>query len=216
MALLDFNEYIERLEENRASDFMMGGGFGRTLRLSAIFQNFTPTPLIPAISVVTNKNSLQSMGPIPAISTGRLTFLGGRFSNTSISAGIMIDLLNISGGLSGTVTTPQTTNLPTATLTRYTSGEGVMAGIVVYTQIGSTGTIVTISYTNSAGVSGRTSTAISIGNTGFREGNILLPIPLEAGNTGVRSIETVTLSSTTGSVGNFGVCLFKPLSMISF
>jgi hypothetical protein len=221
MALTDFNEYVERLSENRASDFLMNGGLGRAARLNAIWQVFSPAPTTPTTSVVTNKDSLQSIGPIPAVSTGRLTFLGGRFSfmPTSSSgggaAGIMVDLLNINGGLSGIVTTPQTTNLPTAALTRYTSGEGVMAGIVVYTIIGTTATTVTISYTNQAGTSGRTSTATTFGGSNFREQNSFIPIPLQTGDTGVKSIESVTVLATTGTAGNFGVCLYKPLSMIS-
>ena len=222
MALTDFNEYVERLSENRSSDFLMNGSMGRGLRLNAIWQVFSPTPANPTTSIVTNKDSLQSIGPIPAVSTGRLTFLGGRFSFIPTStggggaAGIMVDLLNINGGLSGIVTTPQTTNLPTAALTRYTSGEGVMAGIVIFTQIGNTATTVTISYTNSTGTSGRISTATSFGQTNFREVNILIPIPLQAGDTGVKSIESVTVLATTGTAGNFGVCLYKPLAMISF
>lgn len=143
--------------------------------------------------------------------------LGARL-NTSVNGSgglILIDLLNVSGGLNGTLTTAQTTNLPTAALTRYTSGEGVMAGIVIYTAIGSTATTVTISYTNQAGTPGRTSTATAIGATNFREAGILIPIPLQAGDTGVRSIESLTLAASTATVGNFGVCLFKPLAMIS-
>jgi len=222
MALTDFNEYVERLSENRASDFLMSAGMARGLRLNAIWERFSPTPALPTTSVVTNKDSLQSIGPIPAVSTGRLTFLGGRFSFMPIStggggaAGIMVDLLNINGGLSGTSTAAQTTNLPTAALTRYTSGEGVMAGIVIFQQIGNTATTITISYTNQAGTPGRTSTATSFGSTNFREVNIFIPIPLQAGDTGVRSIESVTVLITTGTAGNFGVCLYKPLAMISF
>jgi hypothetical protein len=221
MALTDFNEYVERLSENRASDFLMSAGMSRAGRLNAIFQLFQPAPATPTTSKVTDKNSLESIGPIPAISTGRLTFLGGRFSFMPTStggggaAGIMIDLLNTSGGLNATITTPQTTGLPTAALTRYTSGEGVMAGIVIFTQVGNTLTTVTVSYTNQAGVSGRTSTATSFGQTNFREVRIFIPIPLQAGDTGVRSIESVTLAGTTGTAGDFGVCLYKPLAMIS-
>jgi hypothetical protein len=220
MALTDFNQYVERLEENRTSDFYMSN-MGRSNRLNAIFNSFQPTPATPTTSIVTDKNSLQSIGPIPAISSGRLTFLGGRFCNMpistamSISAGIMIDLLNVSGGLNATLTTPQTTNLPTATLTRYTSGEGVMVGIVIFTQIGNGFSTITISYTNESGTSGRTSTPTQIGQTNFREANIFIPIPLSSGDTGVRSVESVTLSVTSGAVGNFGLCLYKPLAMIS-
>ena len=90
-----------------------------------------------------------------------------------------------------------------------------MAGIVSYSTVGGTATTVTISYTNSAGVSGRTSTATSFGGSGFNQLGFLIPIPLQAGDTGIRSIESVTLAATTGIAGNFGVCMFKPLSMIS-
>jgi hypothetical protein len=215
MALTDFNEYADKLKENRASDFTTSTV--RILRPNANWQYFQPSPATPTTSVALDKNSLQSMGNIPAVSTGRLTMLGARVSTSTYGAASMmvVDLLNVSGGLNATLTTAQTTNLPTAPLTRYTSGEGVMAGIVVYTQVGNTVTTVTISYTNSAGVSGRTSTATTIGAGFYREVGLLIPIPLQAGDTGIRSIESVTLAATTGSAGNFGVCLFKPLSMIS-
>jgi hypothetical protein len=217
MALTDFDEYVEKLKENRVADFQLSTTIARTLRLNASWQSFNPAPATPTTSVALNKDSAQSMGPIPAISSGRLTFLGGRFNTSTFGAGgmLLVDLLNVSGGLNATLTTAQTTNLPTAALTRYTSGEGVMAGIVIYTQVGNTATTVTISYTNSAGVSGRTSTATTIGAGFYREVGLLIPIPLQAGDTGVESIESVTVTATTGTAGNFGVCLYKPLAMIS-
>jgi hypothetical protein len=215
MALTDFDEYVDKLKENRVADFSTSTI--RIVRPNANWQYFNPAPATPTTSVALDKNSAQSMGPIPAVSTGKLTMLGARISTTNYGAASMmvVDLLNVSGGLNGTLTTPQTTNLPTAALTRYTSGEGVMAGIVVYTIIGTTQTTVTISYTNSAGVSGRTSTATIIGGGFYREVGILIPIPLQGADKGFRSIESVTLAGTTGSAGNFGVCMFKPLAMIS-
>jgi hypothetical protein len=215
MALTDFDEYVDKLKENRVADFSTSTI--RILRPNASWQYFNPAPATPTTSVALDKNSAQSMGPIPAVSTGRLTMLGARISTTNYGAASMmvVDLLNVSGGLNGTLTTPQTTNLPTAALTRYTSGEGVMAGIVVYGIIGTTQTTVTISYTNSAGVSGRISTATIIGGGFYREVGILIPIPLQGSDKGFRSIESVTLAGTTGSAGNFGVCMFKPLAMIS-
>lgn len=218
MALTDFDEYVEKLRENRVADFQLSTTLARTLRLNASWQQFLPAPAVPTTSIALDKDSAQSMGSIPDISTGRLTFLGARINTSTVGAGgaILMDLLNVNGGLSGIVTgSAQTTNLPTAALTRYTSGEGVMAGIVIYTLVGATATTVSISYTNSAGTSGRTSTATTFGGTGFREVAILIPIPLQAGDTGVRSIESVTVTATTGTAGNFGVCMFKPLAMIS-
>jgi hypothetical protein len=215
MALTDFNEYVDKLKENHVAGFT--ATTIRAQRPNASWQSFQPTPDTPTTSVALDKNSAQSMGPIPAISTGRLTMLGARI-NTSVygaAAMMVVDLLNVSGGLNATLTTAQTTNLPTAALTRYTSGEGVMAGIVIYTIIGTAQTTVTVSYTNSAGVSGRISTATTFGSGFFRESGVLLPIPLQGADKGFRSIESVTVAGTTGTAGNFGVCMFKPLAMIS-
>lgn len=217
MALTDFDEYVAKLRENRAADFQMSAATGRGGRLVAFWPAFVPAPAIPTTSIALDKNSEQSIGPIPAISTGQLTMLAARL-NTSGASGvsvILIDLLNVSGGLNGTLTTAQTTNLPTAALTRYTNGEGVMAGIIIHSTLGTAATTITISYTNQANTSGRTSTATSIGSAGLREAGAIIPIPLQAGDTGVRSVESVTLAASTATAGNFGVCLFKPLAVMS-
>lgn len=217
MALADYDAYLEALKANRVADFQTTGTLGRTARLSAAWRNFVPAPAVPTTSVALDKTSDASIGPIPAVGSGRLTALAGRL-NTAGTSGvglIMLDLLNHSGGLNGTLTTAQTTNLPTAALTRYTSGEGVMAGIIIYTTIGSTITTATISYTNQAGTPGQISTATQIGGSNYNAATTLIPIPLAAGDTGVQSVESVTLAGTTGTAGNFGVCLFKPLQMLA-
>jgi len=89
-----------------------------------------------------------------------------------------------------------------------------MIGLTIYTQIGTTATTVTVSYTNSSGTSGRTSTAVVIGGTGFREASRMILIPLQADDVGVNSVESVTLVASTTTAGNFGVTLFRPLYAI--
>jgi hypothetical protein len=217
MALTDYNEYLDKLSKNNAGEFIMSSAPGRTLRMAATWRTFIPTPATPTTSVVLNSGSDSAVRRIPQSSSGRLTFLGSSISLSALNAGavILVDLLNANGGLSGIVTTEQTTNFPTAALTRYTSGEGVMAGIVIHTTIGSTASTVTIKYTNSSGVSNRISTVTAFGGSGINAAGSLIPIPLQAGDTGVRSVESVTLAGTTGTAGNFGVYLFKPLAMIS-
>ena len=42
----------------------------------------------------------------------------------------------------------------------------------------------------------------------------MIVLPLQAGDTGVKSVESVTLAATTGTAGNLGVLLFKPLTML--
>jgi hypothetical protein len=217
MALADFDAYVDAMRLNRAADFsttVMQSPSGRSM---AMWRYFTPAPAIPTASVALDKTSAHAIGPIPNATSGKLQILGGRF-NTTNPAGAMavaIDLLNVSGGLNGTITTEQTTNLPTAALTRHTGGDGVFIGIIIYTAVGGTATTISVRYTNQAGTSNRVSTATVFGGTVFREVGRLIQIPLQEGDTGVRSVEGVTLTATTDAAGNFGVCLFKPLMCFS-
>lgn len=215
MPLSSYTDYLNKLKLNICADFQQAGATPTT-RPYAIYRNFLPTPAIPTTSVSLDKTSDCAIGPIPASSTGKLAVIGGRFNTSSVSgySVTVIDLLNHNGGLSGIVATEQTTNLPTAALTRHTSGEGVRVGLVIYTAVGTTATSVTIRYTNQAGVANQTSTAFTFGGSSYREANRIIIVPLAAGDTGVLSVEGVTLAASTGTAGNFGVVLFKPLAML--
>lgn len=170
------------------------------------------TPATPSTASALTRTSAGAFGQFNTTSTQRL----GRIVHSGLTRGMLIiaDRLSHQGGLSGTTTTPQTTNLPTAALTRYTSGVGVWAGIEIYTSVGGTGTTINMSYTNQAGVSGQTSESTIFGGSGFREaGRIILP-GLAQGDTGVRAVASVTVAASTLTSGNFGITLFKPLMMM--
>jgi len=107
----------------------------------------------------------------------------------------------------------------TNSLTRYTDGKGVQV-MAVLTNAGAGGQQFRFSYTNSDGVSGRTSqtvimnAATAIGSivtssvsTANQSGNPF--IGLQDGDTGVRSIESVTMLGA--DVGLFALVLVKPL-----
>jgi hypothetical protein len=217
MALANFDAYVDALRLNRAADFQTIALSANVGRSQAMWRFLLPSPAIPTASVALDKTSDNAIGPIPNATSGKLQILGGRF-NTSGLAGVSvvaIDLLNVSGGLNGTITTEQTTNLPTAALTRHTGGDGVFIGIVIYAIVGTTATTISVRYTNQAGTPNRVSTVTSFGGSGFREIGRLIQIPLQEGDTGVRSVEGVTLTATTGTIGNFGVAMFKPLTTFS-
>lgn len=125
---------------------------------------------------------------------------------------MVYDRLVHMGGLSGTVTTPQAVS--TSALTRYTSGVGVMAVAEIYTTIGTTLTTITMDYTDQDGNAGITSQPVGIGSTNIREAARVVPMSLALGDTGVRAVNTVTLLASTGTAGNFGVTLIKPLFII--
>jgi hypothetical protein len=131
-----------------------------------------------------------------------------QFMASGLVAGTLYlyDRLGHIGNLSGTTTTAQTF---TGSLTRYTDGVGNFAMYEIYGNttsiLGATATTMTMSYTNQAGTSGRTSPAVVIGGTGFREGNQARFIPLAAGDTGIQSVENADLVATTGTAGAWGI-----------
>jgi hypothetical protein len=171
--------------------------------------------------------AVPTSGAIPdRTTTGALPFLvatGGRDTHligasiTPVTAGVFLlyDRLFHIGGLSGTSTAAQTVQGSPASpaLTRNTGGAGNMAWYEIYTIVGTSAAVMTMNYTNQAGTSGQTST-INIGTTGFREVTRAQRIQLAAGDTGIRAINTVTLSTTTGTVGNFGITIAQPLAWI--
>jgi hypothetical protein len=121
----------------------------------------------------------------------------------------LLDRLVHSSGLNATLNTAQTVNTPA--LTRAVSGAGVLGFIEVYTPLGATAVTATVSYTNHQGTAGRVGTASIAASAAAGS---LFPIAMQAGDFGIRSIQSVTLSATTGTAGNFGVTLAKPLSTI--
>lgn len=106
------------------------------------------------------------------------------------------------------------------TLPRYTDGNGVQMMAVSVAAGSGTSPTFTVSYTNSLGVSGRTSQP-QVLNTATANGSIVTSgtgaaasagcfIGLQDGDTGVRSVESVTFTSGT-DVGLFALVLVKPL-----
>lgn len=129
---------------------------------------------------------------------------------------ILYDRLFWQSNLSGTTTTAQTVQgAGTTPLTRYTDGIGNIAFIEIYSQIGTTTTSVTMSYTNEDGTSGRTSTAVTIGGTGFREQTRAIMLPLQSGDSGIQNVATTTILASTGTAGLLGVTVAHPLATMT-
>lgn len=110
-----------------------------------------------------------------------------------------------------------------STLTRYTTGAGLRAALVIQTTSGATAHNVAISYTNQAGTAGRslpvtvscTASAITphITHSGTAANNYGPFLPLASGDTGIRSVQSVTLSAASGA-GTAALCLYKPLATL--
>lgn len=147
---------------------------------------------------------------------GDYTYLG-RMILTRQQPGIawLVDRLVHTSGLDASSVALQTVNstgLPARDMNGATDGEGVELWVEVYTQIGTTARTLTITYTNSDGTGSRTAT-VALGGSGttFGPGRIV-PVPLQAGDKGVRSVQSVQLNLSTGAAGNFGVTLLRRIA----
>ena len=133
---------------------------------------------------------------------------------------MLVDLLGFYPITSVTTITAQTLN-NTVTLPRYTDGAGVQAFMTPSTVMGAATPNLSIGYTNSAAVAGKATPAtLPIGNSaaavtsivysGTGNGKFGLFMPLAAGDAGIRSVQTVTLSASYVS-GVLNLVLCKPL-----
>lgn len=115
-------------------------------------------------------------------------------------------------GFTGTLTTAQAvTSFPTLTRPD-ANGTGLEIWIECYTATGATAASITVQYTNSAGVSGRNSVATA--HITSMPANRMYRVQLQSGDFGVKSIQSVTLSATTGTAGSFGVTLMKKIAVV--
>lgn len=136
----------------------------------------------------------------------------------------LLDYLGFYGFIDESVLDEQTLD-NTQAITRYTSGEGVqLMPVVVAGHTG--GQPFTVTYTNQAGVAGRVTRSVVMG-TQIVNGTILHSmqagatyphsgpfLPLQAGDSGVRSVQSVTIGGV-GDVGLFALVLVKPLATIA-
>jgi hypothetical protein len=170
---------------------------------------------VPTAGAIPDRTTTGAI-PFTAASGGRDKHLIGVSIAPNV-AGIYLlyDRLFHIGDLSGTSTSAQTIQGSPASpaLTRNTGGAGNIAFYEIYTIIGTTTRTLTMTYTNQAGTGSRTST-INIGAAGFREVSRFQRIPLETGDSGIQSIQSIELSATTGTAGNFGITIAQPLAWI--
>ncbi len=143
-------------------------------------------------------------GALPYVNPGSGTGYLARLEVSSSTAETLViyDRLVETSGLSGTLTTAQTVD--STALTRSTSGTNVGMWLEWYVATGSTACTATISYTDQGGTSGNTTTVAIPASTKI---GCMIPVPLASGDTGVQSVQSVTLSVSTGTAGNFGITL---------
>lgn len=161
-----------------------------------------PTPGLNGVAI---SSSTAGSLPIKAPSTGVNYLTHFNAVASAVSTIELFDLLWVNSGIAVTTTTAQAIS-PAAAAARDNNnsadGQGVMAALLVTAATTNASAIsnAKISYTNSAGVSGLTGTMASFPATAV-VGSLVFFL-LQAGDRGVRSIQSITLGTSlvTGSV----------------
>jgi hypothetical protein len=157
--------------------------------------------------------SNAKVGSLP-ITIGSGTLYLSAFSVTATQAGMygLIDILWMNSGINVTSTAAQAIT-PATVAARdnqgTTNGVGVIPAIYVSTATTNGGTVTaTLSYTNQDGVAGKTATVGILANSNI--GTLYL-VNLAAGDTGCRSIESITLGATL-TTGAINLMLVRPIT----
>lgn len=142
--------------------------------------------------------------PFPAAVGGENIYLSRlEFAQAANIGGVIFcDRLWHNSGIVVTTTTAQTVNSvawPARDDAESTDGQGILVGLEVSTATtnASAVTNTTMSYTNDAGTAGRTATIPSFPATAVA--GTFVPFLLAAGDTGVRSIQSITLGTSYGA-----------------
>mgnify|MGYP000851113750 CR=1 FL=1 len=153
-----------------------------------------------------------TVGAIPIPAPSGLSYITS-FEGASSAAGTLLlaDRLVEFGGLVANVTTPQAVSA-LALPARATGATDVELWLEVYTAGGATASaVVTASYTNQDGTPGRTATLVGGLPANGVPINRTYQLSLQAGDTGVESVQSLTLGTSTGTAGNIGLVLRRTL-----
>jgi hypothetical protein len=187
-------EYISKIGGTLEAAGVLASLFYRAGRPGAAV---APTPGIAGAALTTYAGQIPFTNPV----SGN-TYLARLQLNATVGAGfILADRLWHNSGVAVATTTAQTVNSvawPARDTNGSTDGEGVMIAIEVSTATTNAGAIAntTMSYTNQAGTPSRTATMASFPATAVA--STFVPFDLAAGDTGVRSIQSVTLGTSYG------------------
>lgn len=131
----------------------------------------------------------------------------GRIGAVFAAAGTVhvYDLLWAASGFSGVVTTAQSVVGFSGLPSRNSTGNGAEIWIGCSSAIGATAHNVTVQYTNQDGTSGRST--VSTAGVASMPANRMYQVPLQSGDTGIQSIQSLTLSASSGTAGNLWVLI---------
>lgn len=140
-----------------------------------------------------------------------------RFQALASQAGslILADRLWHNGGFTITLNTAQaltSATFPSRDNNQTANGDGILLGLEVSAATGAGTPTITVSYTNQAGTAGRTATNV-VPTVASSVAGTFHPLSLQAGDTGVRSVQSLTLSATWTS-GTINLVAYRPIAAL--
>ncbi len=201
----------------KASATAEGAGTWHSLFLLAGFPGAGATP--PAYTAGSGYAcSRTTQGALPFTNpvSGETRLMRASAVGATVGALTLYDRLWTCSGLTTAaaatlpITTPGT--IPARDALGAANGDGVELWGEVYTAPGVTGATWTVSYTNQAGTAGRTATYTHPANA--ESVGQMFPFRLQAGDTGVRSVQSFTTSVSSGTAGSIGLTLIRPITTI--
>jgi hypothetical protein len=103
-------------------------------------------------------------------------------------------------------------DLPARDRNGESAGDGVEMWLEVYAAPGTTAATWTVTYVNSEGTGGRTTTFAHPANA--EAVGMMIPLPLAAGDTGVRQVTGFQCSVSSGTAGNVGITLLRRIAEV--
>lgn len=168
-----------------------------------------------AVMINTNTGALSQglTNPTPPDKKYLLTF--GFGSTQQINWVVLADLLVAASGINSNIITSQTVNSAAQTRTYAgTLGAGVQMTMEVTVALGATASNVTHTYTNQSGTGSRSTGAIAMTASAIvgrvQPVSLGLPTQLQAGDWGVRSVES-TIFSAAMLAGTLALHLYDPI-----
>jgi len=155
----------------------------------------------------------------PATQSGQTIHLAKFLGMTTASVGTLVlaDRIWHNSGLSATITTSQTVNSnawPPRDDNGTADGEGVLVGMEVSTATGAgTPASLSLGYTNQAGTASRTGANIPAMGASLPIGTFY-PFGMQAGDTGVRQINTFQINTTAWASGTIHLVAYRVIETL--
>ncbi len=153
----------------------------------------------------------QGAFPFSNPASGNSYFGGMDVAGATNGQLIVYDRLWACSGLSTNTTSAQSITTP-GDVGRYATFEGIELWLEVYTAPGATGANWTIGYTNSANTSGRSAVYVHPANA--ESVGQMMPVAFQAGDAGVRSVQSFTCSVASGTAGDVGITCLRRIATI--